>query len=162
MSKSFLFQIIQFSISTQFSYIWSIDRTLSGATTLGQRGPGSDGIPQSSSITGNSPSDCLVSYLGHSLIGESYSSTEKQSVYSTAPAEWATRIFVKEGCLTPLQRSSRGILQPPPPADWAIPNWSLTTGCSLSYTYKILIFSFFCAPNKRVIRNSIDLKQWKI
>ena len=35
--------------------------------------PGSDGnegvlcIPQSSSITGTLPSDCLVSYLGHSL-----------------------------------------------------------------------------------------------
>ena len=42
--------------------------TLSGATTLGYSGPGSDGndellcIPQSSSITGTSPSDCLVSY----------------------------------------------------------------------------------------------------
>ena len=38
----------------------------------GQSGPGSDGnekvlrIPQSSSITGNSPSDCLVSYPGKS------------------------------------------------------------------------------------------------
>ena len=47
--------------------------TLSGATTPGQNGPGSDGnegvlrIPQSSSITGTSPSDCLVSYPGHSL-----------------------------------------------------------------------------------------------
>ena len=44
----------------QFSSIWPIDRTLSGATTLGQSGPGSDGnkavlrIPQSSSITGTS------------------------------------------------------------------------------------------------------------
>ena len=50
----------------QFSSIWPIDRTLSGATTPGQSGPGSDGnegllhIPQSSSITGTSPSDCLV------------------------------------------------------------------------------------------------------
>ena len=46
--------------------------TLSGATTPGQNEPGSDGsegilrIPQSSSITESSPSDCLVSYLGHS------------------------------------------------------------------------------------------------
>ena len=52
-------------------------------------GPGSDGnegvlcIPQSSSIAGTSPSDSLVSYPGHSL-----------------------------GGLTPLQRSSRCILQP--------------------------------------------------
>ena len=63
-----LFQTIHFSISTLFSSIWPIHRTLSGATTLGQSGPGSDGnkgvlrIPQSSSITGASLSDCLVSY----------------------------------------------------------------------------------------------------
>ena len=66
MSKTVPFQIIQFSISTQFSSIWPIDRTLSTATILGQGGPGSDGIkgvlriPLSSSITGISPSDCLV------------------------------------------------------------------------------------------------------
>ena len=48
---------------------------LSGATTLGQSGPGSNGnegvprIPQSPSITGTSRSDCLVSYTGHSLVG---------------------------------------------------------------------------------------------
>ena len=53
----------------QFSSIWPIDRTLSGATTPGQSGPGSDGLPQSSSITGTSPSDCLVSYPGHSFAG---------------------------------------------------------------------------------------------
>ena len=64
---------IQFSISTQFSSIWPIDRTVSVATTAGKSGPGSDGnkgilrIPQSSSITGTSPSDCLVLYPGHSL-----------------------------------------------------------------------------------------------
>ena len=50
-----------------FSSIWTIDRTLSGVTTPGQSGPGSDGnevalcFPQSSNITGTSPSDCLVS-----------------------------------------------------------------------------------------------------
>ena len=66
MSKQFYFQVIQFSINTQFSSIWPIDRTLSDATTLGQSGPGSDSnegvlcIPQSSSITGISPSDILV------------------------------------------------------------------------------------------------------
>ena len=57
------------------NYIWPIDRALSGATTLGQSGPGSNGnegilyIPQISSITGVSPSNCLVSYTGHSLEG---------------------------------------------------------------------------------------------
>ena len=82
----------------RFSSIQPIDRTLSGATTPGQSGPGSDGnegvlcIPQSSSIAGTLPSDCLVSYPGHSLGGEggSYSSAEKRSVYSTAPADWAS------------------------------------------------------------------------
>ena len=44
-------------------------------------------IPQSPSITGTSPSDCLVSYAGHSL-GGSYPSAKKQSVYSIAPADW--------------------------------------------------------------------------
>ncbi len=70
------------------------DRTLSDATTPGQGGRGSDcnegvlRISQSSSITGASPSDRLVSYPGHSL-GESYPTAEKQSVYSTAQADWA-------------------------------------------------------------------------
>ena len=67
MSKIVQFQAIQFSMSTLFSSIWSIDRTQSGANTMSQSGPGSDRnegvlrIPQSSSITGTSPSDCLVS-----------------------------------------------------------------------------------------------------
>ena len=73
------------------SSIWVIDRTLSGATILSQSGPGSNDnkrvllIPESSSITGASSSDCLVSYLGHSLV-VGYSSAEMQSVYSAAPA----------------------------------------------------------------------------
>ena len=41
--KTVLFQAIQFSISTQFSSIWPIYKPLSGTTTLGQSGPGSDG-----------------------------------------------------------------------------------------------------------------------
>ena len=102
MSKTFLFQAIQFSQSSNsnnsvlhkyaVSSIWPIDRTLSGATTPGQIGPGSNGnegvlcIPQSSSITAASPSDCLVSYPGHLLGGD----------------------------LTLLQRRSRCILQPQP------------------------------------------------
>ena len=68
MSKTVLFQTIQFSISTLFSSIWSIDWTLSGATTPGQSGSGSDGnegvvrIPQISSIIETSPSNFLVSW----------------------------------------------------------------------------------------------------
>ena len=71
--KTILFRTIQFSIITQFSSIWSIDKTLPGATTLSQSEPGSDSkegvlrIPQSSSMTGTSSSDCLVSYTGHTL-----------------------------------------------------------------------------------------------
>ena len=41
--KTALFQEIQFSISSQFSSIWPIDRTLSGATTPGHNEPESDG-----------------------------------------------------------------------------------------------------------------------
>ena len=65
----------------------SLDRTLSGATAAGQSGPWSDGnegvlyIPQSSRNTGASPSDCLMSYQEHSLVG-SYSSAEMQSVFA--------------------------------------------------------------------------------
>ena len=76
------------------SSIWPIDRTQSGATTPGQIGPGSNGYegvphnPQSRNITGASLSDCLVSYPRHSFVG-SYSLAEMQSVYSTAPADWA-------------------------------------------------------------------------
>ena len=39
--KTVLFQAIHFSISTQFSSIWPIDRTLSGSTTPGLSEPGS-------------------------------------------------------------------------------------------------------------------------
>ena len=98
MSKTVIFQTIRFSINTQFSSIWFIDRTLSSATTPNQSGPGSDGnegvlrIPQSSSVAGTSPLDLLVSYPGHSL-EESYTSAEKQSVFSTAPADWTKTII---------------------------------------------------------------------
>ena len=72
-SQTVLFQVIQFRIRMNFSSIWLIDRTPSGATISGQSGPGSNGnervlrIPQSTCITGTSPSDCLVSYPGHSF-----------------------------------------------------------------------------------------------
>ena len=55
-------------------------------TYTGHSGPGKNGnngvlyITQSSSITGVSPSDCLVSYTGHTLGMGSYSSAEMQSV----------------------------------------------------------------------------------
>ena len=73
--------------------------TLSGAITPGQSGPARDGnegvlyIPQSSGITGTLPSDCLVSYPGHSW-EESYHSAEVQSVYFTTPADWAIQWLI--------------------------------------------------------------------
>ena len=85
--------------------IWPIDRTLSGATTLGESGPGSDGnegVPSISqkSRTGASPSDCLGSYLEHSF-GGSYPPEEMLSMYSTALVNWGSgqpsSIFVKAG-----------------------------------------------------------------
>ena len=53
-------------MSTQFSFISHIEKTSSGATTAGLSRPGSDGnegvlrIPQSSSFTEASPSDCHI------------------------------------------------------------------------------------------------------
>ena len=98
--KMVLFQIIQFSISTQFSSIWIIDRTLSGASSSGQSGAGSDGnegvlhILQNSSITGTSPSDCLVSYPGHLF---SYPSAEMQCILQpqlTGQYQWIRYSFI--------------------------------------------------------------------
>ena len=93
----------------QFSFIQPIDRVISDATIPGQSEPGSSviegvlHISQSPSITGTSPSDCLVSYLGHSLRRGSYPSAEVHSVYSAAPANWAiyawkwnTNIFLQD------------------------------------------------------------------
>ena len=70
-------------------------RTLSDAITLGQSVPGSNGnegvlhIPQSSSTTGASPSDCLISYPGHSLAGGVLPSAKMQPIFSTTSANWA-------------------------------------------------------------------------
>ena len=74
--------------------IWPIDKTLSSATTPGQIRPGNNccegvlRIPQSSSITGASPSGCLVSYPRHTF-GDSYPSAAVK-VNSTAPADYAS------------------------------------------------------------------------
>ena len=78
--KNSLFKTIQLSVITLFSYIWPIDRTLPSATSMSQSGPGSNGIEGTLCIPQASPSDCLVSYPGHSF-GE--------SMYSAVPADWA-------------------------------------------------------------------------
>ena len=67
---------------------------LSSATIPSQSGPGSDGnkevfcIPQNPSITGTSPSDCLVSYQDTHWWGP-LPSAEVQLEYSTTPGNWA-------------------------------------------------------------------------
>ena len=72
-----------------------------GASTPGQSEPRSNGnvgilcISQSSSITGASLSDCLVSYLNY-LLGKCYPSTEIQSEYYTAPVE---RVVITQNSL---------------------------------------------------------------
>ena len=88
-----LFSLIKQSITNNAVYFYL---THSGPEQTWSNGnEGVLCIPQSLSITGTSPSDCLVSYLGHSLVG-SYSSAEVQLVYSTALANWAIhRVKVK-------------------------------------------------------------------
>ena len=109
MSKTLLFQAIQFSQIIQFFISMPLDLfnplrgPLSLTTTSGESGPWNDGnkgvfhIPQSSIISGTSPSDCSVSYPGQSL-GRSYPCAEKQSVSSTAKVDWAIHDLV---CFTP-------------------------------------------------------------
>ena len=112
-----LFKTILFSTRTQFSSIWPIHRTLSGATTLGQSGLGSDGnkgvlrILQSHSITDASPSDCLMTY--QDTRWRSLTRPERCSWYilqpqPTGPQDTRWRI------LTPLERCSWYILLPQP------------------------------------------------
>ena len=93
-----LFQTVQFSISTQFSSILPLHRTLSGTTTPGLSGPGSN-----NNIGGTSHSP--KSYPRYSL-GESYLSAKMQSVYSAVPADWARckdSSFVHESTTIKLQ-----------------------------------------------------------
>ena len=65
----------------------------------GTSGPVSDSnegvfrTPRRSSITWASPSDCFMSYLGHTCVRSSYSSAKMQSVYSKAPGDWAIIYF---------------------------------------------------------------------
>ena len=48
-------------------------------------------FPKAPALLEPRPSDCLVSYPRHSLVGGgSYPSAEVQSVYFTAPADWAS------------------------------------------------------------------------
>ena len=106
-AKQFYFKRIQFFTSTQFSSIWSIVGPYQ-MLSLRSEWLGSDGnervlrIPLSSSVTGTSLSDCLVTYPGHSL----------------------------GGCPTHIQSNSWGTLQPQPtgqgPFEWST-QWDVFT-----------------------------------
>ena len=86
----------------RFSSIQPVDRALSSATTPGQSGPGSDGnegvlcIPQSSSIAGTSPSDCLVSYQGHSLLVVGVLSLCREAVGVFYSPSWLGKVAISE------------------------------------------------------------------
>ena len=78
-----------------------MDRTLSDATTLGKSGLGSNEnemvlrIPQRSSIIRASPSDCLVSYPGHSLAGVLLLCREAVGVFYS-PSQFDKQIRFKD------------------------------------------------------------------
>ena len=83
-----------------------IDRTLTGATTPGQSGPGSDNNKWVfcflQCITRASLSECLVSYPGYSL-EVSYLSAEMKTVYSTVSVDWVTplgkgKLWIQRSC----------------------------------------------------------------
>ena len=93
--QTVLFQTVHFGISTHFSSILLIDRTLSGFNTPGQSGTGSDSNKGVLCITGASRLDCFVLYRRQSL-GKSYPSAKMQSVYSDAPADWTGAKGIQE------------------------------------------------------------------
>ena len=73
MLRTVLFQTIQFSISMQFSSIWPVNRTLLGATTPSQNGPGNDDsegvLCKAPALLESHHQIFLVSCPGHSLSG---------------------------------------------------------------------------------------------
>ena len=84
------------SIEKDYIFLFDVDGTLTGTTTLSQSGFGSNGnevilhtFPKSSR-TGASPLDGLVSYPEYSLRKErSYPFADILLTYSTAPTDWA-------------------------------------------------------------------------
>ena len=94
--KKALYQTILFAISTQFKWRKVLfDQLIGPYQALPLKRDDNEGvlcIPQCSSITRASPSDCFVSYRKNSL-WESYPSAEMQSVYSVPPTDWAKLIL---------------------------------------------------------------------
>ena len=87
--RSFVYMVKLSKIS-----IWTLDKILPCATTLGQSGPGSHGnegvlpIPQSSRA-GALPSDGLMSYPGHSLGGSCPSAGAVSVFYIPRRLDWS-------------------------------------------------------------------------
>ena len=95
--QTVLFQTIQFSISYLFAHslndkqFYFTHQVLPLWAKMDQEAIAMKGylaFLKASSITGASPSDCLISYPGY-FLGGSYPSAVKQSVYSIGPANWA-------------------------------------------------------------------------
>ena len=100
MSKTVLFQTIRFNISTQFSSIPPIDKTLSGATTPGYSVPrsnGSEGVLRIPPKHSWKHTIRLFSVISRILIVVSYPSEEMKSVYFTTPSDWDKKIIMGKG-----------------------------------------------------------------
>ena len=101
-----------------------VDKTLSGASTSGQSELGAMALKEYSTFSksprldGASPSNGLFSYLGRSLGGSFYSTAEKQSVYSSAPTDWAETLGEK------LDGSIQGSTLPRPSIPYTEGRWS--------------------------------------
>ena len=145
-----LFQAIQFSISIRFSSI-STYQVLQLQTRVDLGSDSNEGvlcIPQSSSITGTSPSDCLVSYPGHLLRGVSYPSAEKQFVYSTAPPPQ----------LTGQHSIVANVL------NCAIIVSKFELGCAITFTLSLIslrkVWTSLFPPHYRLYSSTIVLWEW--
>ena len=131
-SQTVLIQTIQLGISMQLVLFNPKIGPLSGTTTPGQSGPGSNGnegvlhIPQSSGITRTSPSNCLVPYPGHLLGVGSYSSSELQSVYFSAPANWAIEFWYLK---TTIRQGWPSAISTMAPATTPLKNWPRVKSC---------------------------------
>ena len=78
---------IQFS--TQFNSTWLLDRTLSGATTPGQSGPGSDGNERVLHF----PKAAALQETRHQIV-KCHKQDTALSVYSVSPADWAINSLI--------------------------------------------------------------------
>ena len=127
MSKTVLFQTIQFSKRTQFSSIWPLDRTLSGATTPFQSrhwSDGNEGVLRIPALLEPYHQISSVSYPGHSLVGPYPLCREVVRVFYS-PYRLGHRTLVGAS-LTPLERSSVFYNSHPHPRQLGILKWLWT------------------------------------